>query len=166
MISIDLTLPQSAIFSPDGRYRYAIVRIWTINKPILLFIGINPSKAGAIVNDPTITRLMARAARNGFGGLLGSNLYALVSTDPKALLTTPDAIGLETDAYLLQMVFIVKSTNGKVLCGWGSFAPVKQRATDVLSMVPEPYCLGVNSDGEPKHPLYVGYDAPIIPLVR
>ena len=50
----------------------------------------------------------------------------------------------------------------KHLCGWGSFKPVKQRASTVLNMLKEPYCLGVNRDGQPKHPLYVGYDVPMV----
>jgi hypothetical protein len=67
-------------------------------------------------------------------------------------------VGEYTDYYINQMI----SLAGQVLCGWGSFKPVLKRATTVLSMIKKPYCLGVNSDGQPKHPLYVGYDVPMI----
>jgi len=155
---IDLGIPQGAIFSDDGKYRYALWRVWSKTRRILLQIGLNPSKAGAIKNDPTITRGMVRADREGFGGFLMANLYAYVSTDPKALLVNDNSVGELTDYYLKQMIAL----SSRQLCGWGSFAPVAKRAPIVLAMLKEPYCLGINADGQPKHPLYVGYNVPMI----
>jgi hypothetical protein len=155
---IDLSTPQGAIFSDDGKYRYSLWRLWSQVRPMLLFIGLNPSTASSSMNDPTITRLMVRANNEGFGGLLAANLYALVSTNPNALLSTSDSIGPETDEYLQRLIRI----SGKVMCGWGSFAAAMARSTAVLRMIPEPWCLGINSDGQPKHPLYMKYDTPIV----
>ena len=159
MRDIDLTIPAGAIFSDDRKYRYALWRIWNSFRPILIQISLNPSKADAIRSDPTVTRGVVRANRNMFGGFIMGNLYALVSTDPKKLLEDGETIGLETDDYLRQMIEL---GDGKVLCGWGSFKPVPKRAPVVLAMIPNPYCLGVNADGQPKHPLYVGYNVPMI----
>jgi hypothetical protein len=125
-----------------------------------MFIGLNPSRATALVSDPTVTRCMTRAQREGYGGLLVGNLFALVSTDPQSLLNGGDTIGAETDAYLRQMIGL----SDRVLCGWGSFKPVGIREAAVLAMIKEPYCLGLNDDGHPKHPLYVGYDRLMIKL--
>jgi hypothetical protein len=47
------------------------------------------------------------------------------------------------------------------LCGWGSFKQVVNRAPIVYPMLTNPVCLGVNADGNPKHPLYIGYDVPM-----
>ena len=155
---IDLTISKGAIFSDDRRYRYALWRVWSINKPPLLFIGLNPSTANEISDDATITRNMARAAQNGFGSLLMANLYAYVSTNPADLLKDGQGIGEENDDYLRQMITMA----GRVVCGWGSFREAKKRADIVLKMIPEPYCLGKNNDGQPKHPLYVSYDTPMV----
>jgi len=73
---IDLSIPQGAIFSDDGKYHYSLWRVWSQVRPILLFIGLNPSTASSSTNDPTITRLMVRANNESFGGLLAANLYA------------------------------------------------------------------------------------------
>jgi hypothetical protein len=154
---LDLSIPKGAIFSDDRKYRYALWRVWSSVRPLLLLIGLNPSKAGELNDDPTITRGIVRADRNGFGGLLMANLYAYVSTDPEVLLGKGNVIGELTDYYLKQMI----TMSERQLCGWGSFKPVSRRAPIVLAMIKEPYCLGVNFDGQPKHPLYVSYTVPM-----
>lgn len=157
MRNIDLTIPKGAIFSDDGKYRYALWRVWNIHRPLLMQIGLNPSRAGAVRNDPTVTRNMSRAYKYGYGGLLQANLYAYVSTVPKVLLGDGDFVGEFTDDYLRLMV----SMSSRQLCGWGSFPPVAERAPIVFAMLTEPYCLSVNADGEPKHPLYISYGTPM-----
>ncbi len=158
MTLIDLNQPTGAVFSDDRLYRYALWRRWNKNLPMLLSIGLNPSKASEFTNDPTVTRDMVRAVHNGFGGVFKANLYAYVSTNPNALLGDGDFVGEETDYYLKQMI----EMSVKHLIGWGSFKPVRKRADDVLRMIPEPYCLGINKDGQPKHPLYVSYVTPMM----
>ena len=154
MKQIDLTTLKGAIFSEDGKHRYALWRLWSLTKKPLMFIGLNPSTANGSADDPTITRLMARAAREGYGSLLAGNLFALVSTIPSPLAWREDAVGDENDEYLLQMINMA----GCTLCAWGSFPEAVKRSATVLSMVKEPYCLGVNADGNPKHPLYISYE--------
>ncbi len=86
-----------------------------------------------------------------------ANLYGYISTDPNALLFHSNTIGEYTDYYLKQMI----EMSDKQLCGWGSFEPVLARASIVINMIQEPYCLKINADGQPKHPLYVSYDTPM-----
>ena len=121
-------------------------------------VGLNPSDANELKDDPTITRGFTRAYKEGFGGFLMANLYAFVSTDPKALLKNKNTIGELTDYYNAEMVKLSE----RQLCGWGSFPPVAERCKAVLAMLPNPYCLVVNKDGQPKHPLYVSYETPMV----
>ena len=158
MIEIDTTLAKGAIFSEDRRYRFALWRIWRPNKTLLMAIGLNPSVAGEVKDDPTITRLMSRAFKAGYGGFLMSNLYAFVSTNPDKLLNNANAVGELTDYYIKEMVEL----SDRQLCGWGSFKAVAQRADEVFKMLTNPVCLGFNIDGNPKHPLYIGYDKPMV----
>jgi len=159
MLEIDLQLPKGAIFSADRKYRYALWRVWNPNKSLLLGIGLNPSKADSIIDDPTITRLMRRSGYLGFGGFLMANLYAYVSTVPRVLLEDGDHVGELTDYYLQKLITLSE----RQLCCWGSFKPVINRAPQVYKMLSNPYCLSINSDGQPKHPLYVGYDTEMVP---
>ena len=155
----DFSILKSAIFSEDRKYRYALWRIWNINRPMRLQIGLNPSSANELMDDPTITRGVVRASKDGFGGFIQANLYSYVSTNPKRLLELPEleAIGTENEDYLKFLVGI----SGQTVCGWGSFPAAIKRAPAVLKMIAEPYCLGINADGQPKHPLYIGYDVPV-----
>jgi len=155
---IDIGKPKGAVFSDDRKYRYALWRIWNPNKELILTIGLNPSSANESKDDPTITRLMARAFRTGYGGLLMANLYAFVSTNPDNLLNNSNAIGELTDEYIKDMVKL----SSIQLCGWGSFKPVIKRAGVIYSMLTYPVCLGVNADGNPKHPLYISYNMPML----
>ena len=157
-MQIDLSIPSGAIFTDDRKYRYALWRIWNPTKQIRLQIGLNPSSANEVRNDPTITRGIKRASNDGFGGFIQANMYAYVSTNPNVLLGDGDFIGELNDDYIRYLTGIA----GQTICGWGSFKPVFKRATQVLSMIKESYCLGVNSDGQPKHPLYIGYEVPVI----
>lgn len=162
MIMIDLSISRGAVFSEDRIYRYALWRVWNTTRKPLMLIGLNPSKANEVLNDPTVIRGMTRAANEGFGGLLMANLYAYVSTDPTSLLSDGDFIGIDNDVYLQHMIKL----SSIVVCGWGSFPAASRRASAVLEMISEPYCLGINKDGQPKHPLYIGYNMPIIKYVR
>jgi hypothetical protein len=99
-----------------------------------------------------------RAYKFGYGGLLQANLYGYISTIPNVLLGEGDFVGEENDDYIRLMICI----SSRQLCGWGSFSPVIKRAPIVLAMLAEPYCLGVNEDGQPKHPLYISYDVPMV----
>jgi hypothetical protein len=162
MQQIDLTIPSGAIFSEDRAYRYVLWRVWHKNKPMLGQTGLNPSKANEDKNDPTITRSIVRACKEGFGGLVMTNLYGLVSTDPKALLNNDMAVGDLNDFYIKMMVSLTSTQ----LCMWGSFKPVKFRAPAVYKMLNNPCCLAINPDGEPKHSLYVSYSTKIIKYSR
>ena len=160
MTTIDLSIPKGAIFSEDRIYRYALWRVWNPSLKIMMQIGLNPSRANELRSDPTITRGFVRAYKLGYGGFLMANLYAFVSTDPKALTRNVNTVGELTDYYIREMVKL----SSIQLCGWGSFPEAKYRAPTVLAMLPNAYCLGVNSDGQPKHPLYVGYSVQMIKM--
>lgn len=162
MREIDLTVATGAIFSDDGQYRYALWRIWSPPRPVIGYLGLNSSTAGALNNDPTISRNMIRSEREGFGGMIQVNMYGFITPNPAVLLQIEDAIGELNDYYIREMDRLTK----RQVCMWGSFKPVKLRADDVYKMLSNPYCLGANQDGEPKHSLYVRYDTKMMKYCR
>ena len=63
-------LKSDAVFSPDRLHRYGLWRIWDDDLPKVLFIGLNPSTADELKNDPTIRRCIGYAKDWGYGCLL------------------------------------------------------------------------------------------------
>lgn len=150
---------RDAVFSPDRKYRYKLVRTWDESARVVLFVGLNPSTADENKDDPTIRRCMGFARLWGYGGLFMGNLFALVSTDPKKL-TEPglNVVGEYNNDFLLAM----NSKAAITVAAWGSFGNVLGgRPSWVWSNLKNLYCLGINHDGAPKHPLYLSAKTPL-----
>ncbi len=153
-----------AEFSDCGTYRFKLWRRWGLGKT-LLFLMLNPSTADDIANDPTVTRCVTRTqAMLGFGQTLVGNIFALRSTDPRALYNHADPIGPGNDIKILGMAREADMT----ICGWGNHGDLHGRGAHVLGMLRhagiEPYCLRMTGAGQPGHPLYIGYDVTPVPI--
>lgn len=145
----------AAEFSACRRYRYVLRREWLVGEGRLMFLMLNPSKADAVRNDPTVRRCMNWAQRWGFRELIVGNLFALRSTDPDALYTVAEPVGAANDEHLLREAVAAEL----VVCGWGVHGKLNDRGARVAAMLEragvELKCLGHNQDGTPRHPLYV-----------
>ena len=117
-----------ADFSPCGLYRWRLWRRWS-DGPLLGFGLLNPSRAGVVDNDPTVSRLVVRGKRLGFGGLELFNDFGLISTDPKGLRSAPDPIGPENDRYILEIASRVEM----IIVGWGAHAAFMNRGRAVAA---------------------------------
>src|SRR3954470_11499675 len=91
-MSIVPVIEKSAAFSSCMTWRYRLTRYWGPGS-MLPFVMLNPSTADDEVDDPTIRRCMGFARREGLGGIVVANLYALRATYPKSLALHPDPDG-------------------------------------------------------------------------
>lgn len=152
----------AAVFDPAREYRYLLTRIWDPTRPPAVFVMLNPSTADAMDDDPTIRRLAGPngfARRMGAGGLVVVNLFALRSTDPRALRHHPDPVGPLNDAFIRQA-----TTNASaVVVAWGAAGVEHERGPRVTDALAGRgvalQCLGTTSTGQPRHPLYLPKDA-------
>ena len=148
---VPTVLHRSADLSRDGRYRYALRRVWDPNEPAILFVGLNPSTADHRVDDPTIRRCMRFAREAGFGQLIVANLFAFRTPSPRLLRRAADPVGPENDRWLQQLSVEASAT----VAAWGNDGTFLHRDRAVLELLRAPLCLGVTKRGQPKHPLYV-----------
>lgn len=139
-----------AEFSNDRKYRFALWRIWDRSKPLVMFIGLNPSTANETDNDPTIKSCGRIAKANGYGGFYMMNCFPFISTDPKALAT------FERVEHNRQKISEIAKICNDVVFAWGNFKIVKSFGIDhILHMqFPDALCIDQNKNGSPKHPLY------------
>ena len=151
-----------AAFSADRTYRYVLTRTWDLVAPVMCWIMLNPSTADAMTDDPTIRRCKAFARREGCGGISVVNLFALRATDPRELSRHPDPVGPSCGKFLN-----LHATAAVTVAAWGERGTLDGRDRKVRSLLTEggarPMCLGVTASGQPRHPLYVRSDAPLIP---
>jgi len=121
------------------------------------FIGLNPSDADETKDDPTIRRIIGFAKSWGYGGAYVVNLFDQISSDPKTVAI--HLAGELNEEILLQ--YTLKSE--LVILAWGSDKIAEARALQVLHLLPAhhipAFCLGINKNGSPKHPLYVRGDS-------
>lgn len=145
-----------AIFDPTGAYRYLLWRSWDEFAPRLGFVMLNPSRADAVLDDPTIRRCVGFARSWNFGGLEVVNLFAYRTAQPIELRRVNDPIGTENDAYLTSLSQRVD----QIVLAWGNGGKLQNRDRSVLSLLsPAPLCcLGTTRSGQPRHPLYLRRD--------
>lgn len=147
-----------ATFSPCEQYRYRLWRIWDDSVPPAVFVMLNPSTADEVANDPTVERCERRARAMGYGGLRVANIFALRSTDPKALYEHDAPVGADNNKAIIESAVDA----GIVVCAWGKHGLHIGRGRTVLEMLRKagvtPHYLKLNKDGTPAHPLYIGYD--------
>jgi len=149
----------TADFSKDRIYRYTLTRQWGETGRTVNFVMLNPSTADEFANDPTVERCQRRTAVWGFDRLIVTNLFALRSTDPRALRTVDDPVGPRNDEFLVSCAFDADL----IICAWGNHGAQAGRSSFVASMLQhlgKPlHVLRLAKGGEPSHPLYLPYSA-------
>jgi len=146
-------LNAGAEFSECGLYRYRLWRIWDESKPLAMCIGLNPSTANANKNDQTISYLMKMLGILGYGGFYMMNCWALISSDPKALIDHRwnELICDWND----NMITVTAAKCKDVVFCWGGFKIIREAGRDkeLIEMFPKAKCFGKNDNGSPFHPL-------------
>jgi hypothetical protein len=156
----------SATISACGQYRHTLTRGWGPD-PRAVWIMLNPSTADASHDDPTIRRCKAFSRSWGCGALTVVNLYGWRATDPAELktLSSADAIGPENDATILTAATTAQAEGWPLVAAWGANAD-RRRVVEVLAMVTRTgaqlQCLGTTKGGQPRHPLFVRGDTPLV----
>lgn len=159
------------VIGADGKFRFDVLRQWEGPGPLALWVMLNPSTADADNDDPTLRRVIrfTQDALPHCAGVVVCNLYALRATKPKHLLDAQNAEGWPNN---IQMIghYMRSADVAEVVFGWGSWlTPKRPLRTPVEDMAAElgrfPLCLGKTVNGNPKHPLFVAANTPLIPYL-
>ena len=152
-----------AVFSPDRKWRYRMVRVWDSDKPRLGWVVLNGSGPDEHRTDATVRRCIGFARAWGYGGVDIANLYGLVSKNPGALPYHFDPVGPDNDRHLSA----VCAENDLTVLAWGPNA-ASDRAHAAAQMLRHLAIrhgrslavLGWTHGAEPLHPLLAPKDAP------
>lgn len=140
---------KGAQFSLCGKYRYALWRIWDETKPLVMFIGLNPSTANEATNDQTIDSVKRISVYNGYGGFYMMNCFGIISKDPQILKQIEDPQGEN-----LEWHGKIRERCQDVVFAWGNFKEVREIAKEMIIAYPNALCIRKNNNGSPVHPLY------------
>ncbi len=144
-------MKSNAELSNCRHYRYALWRTWDESKPYAMIIGLNPSTADEIKNDPTITRCINFAKSWGYGGVCMANLFAYRTSNPSDMKSQKYPIGTDNDIWLTKLA----QDAGIVVAAWGNDGNHLNRSSAVIEIIPNLHYLKMNLSGEPAHPLYL-----------
>lgn len=143
---------KSALFSNDRTQRYLLTRVWDESLPMATCIGLNPSNANESKDDLTIRVLCTVLKNHGYGGLFMTNLYSVVTSDPKKLRE------LYTNVRGNEMWISDAAERSKdVIFCWGDFSQAYFPATRIKRLFPNALCFGKTKSGAPKHPRALQY---------
>lgn len=158
----------SAILSPCGLYRYRLERTVGMTGPVFAFFGINPSTADATEDDATVRKWIGFTKTWGGSRFIVGNVSPYRSTDVRQLANVTPWLHIERDNWV-HLEAIVKAADVLVPC-WGDRGKVPRvmhnsidRLRDWLLTTGKPVKhLGLTKSGDPKHPLMLGYDTPLL----
>jgi hypothetical protein len=161
---------RSAVISTCGLYRLRLDRTIAAEGLSTVVLGVNPSKADGLVDDPTIVKVTGFGRRLGWRRYTMGNKFAFRATDVSELKRAADPIGELCDDYLEDMI----RNADVVVAAWGPLAKLPRqlrgRWRDVAAIADhfgkQLKCWGVAQDGQPRHPLMLAYDTPLIDWKR
>jgi hypothetical protein len=178
----NMTYRGAAFFSTDRERRFLLLRRWGPG-PTMTLNMLNPSKAGGKLDDNTIRRCVGFAKREGCGGLAVVNLYDLVATDQIELRRASApvlAINRVFVAAALKLAARARAAGelAPVVAAWGSAcgpgattaSATAQRAVgrallnSAAELGAQPLCLGLTADHQPRHPLRLDGETPLMPF--
>jgi hypothetical protein len=158
---------RSATFSKDRSRRFELIRDFRDETgapdKTVLFVMLNPSKAGEKEDDPTIRKTVGFARRWGYGRVAVVNLNPIVSTDPWAL---PPWVGIDTKNKAVIESWVILSD--LVVVAWGSPPRAIGKTIELpellysfreiaqIQQIPL-YCIGMTKRRDPLHPSRAPY---------
>lgn len=158
-----------AVFSDCERYRYELGRVWSPRKPLFLVVGLNPSTADERRSDPTITRCLGFATREGCGGLLMLNAFAWRETKSELLAKVHEMhgcnpVGEESGQVNDEAIAAAWQRASIRVAAWGAPHKSLQPRVRGLATLYDWQCFRITQDGFPYHPLYQPADQTLRPL--
>ncbi|MBX2824398.1 MAG: DUF1643 domain-containing protein [Gammaproteobacteria bacterium] len=153
-----------ASFSRCKRYRYSLTRSWNPSLPKLMLVGLNPSRADARTDDPTIRRCIGLSDYWGYGSFTIVNLFSWCSPYPGDLRRQADPVGPGTNQAIRRTALQAED----IVLMWGNHGQHRDRADQVLQIL-QGYslrCIGQTATGAPRHLLYARKDASLVGFNR
>lgn len=164
-----MAIDRGAVFSTCRKYRYRLWRDWDqADDRTALFVMLNPSTADEDTDDQTIRKCVGFAKHYSCSRIEVVNVFPLIATDPGEL-KSADVFGPGGPSRNLAFIGNVLEHRSVLLAlaAWGNLAaeapqlaPIRALLTKRLPVM----ALGLTKDGNPRHPVRLAYDTPLVKL--
>lgn len=161
----DMLEKRTAVFSDCERYRYLLRIVWDETKSLCQFVGLNPSTADEMKDDPTLRRVKDFARRWGHGGVLMTNLFAFRATKPDDMMRADNPNG--EGSINQETILSAASEVTCIVAAWGKDGAHIQTGyamkylLQIMGHGRKLHCFKLCQNGEPYHPLYMAADTPL-----
>jgi hypothetical protein len=127
-----------------------------------MFIGLNPSTADEVQNDPTVARCIDYSMRWGFGALCMMNIFSFRATLPTVMKAQHNPVGKDNNRWLVE---IAKDAS-VIVAAWGTHGSHLDRHQEVIALLGDKlHCLKETKEGFPSHPLYLKKSLSPVPYI-
>lgn len=163
----DLGIQGSAKFSDCGTFRYNLERSNLGGSRTALVCMVNPSKAGAVLSDMTVTKLIGFSEPLDLARFIVVNAAALISTDPAELepqATITSSASAKASSMCLSLSGPIGSAAVLSIELLAKRFPDRRQRVLVLlrSRGHELMCWGTTAGGHPKHPSRIPYSTQLV----
>jgi len=155
-----------AVLSGCGTFRWRLDRHVGAGDVTAAVFGATPSTADASLDDPTVRKWRGFGQRLGWYRFIVGNVFGLRATDVRALAGAADPFGAGHNQHLHE---IIVEADVLIPC-WGDRAKLPRALRPhldgllaLLQASEKPVrCWGRTAAGDPRHPLMLGYETPLI----
>ena len=126
-----IKMKRTAIFDSTGAYRYQLGRRWQVEGAEVAFVMLNPSRADASVDDPTLRACIQFAQRWHYATLSVVNLFGYITPPPSELKKSKDHIGDDND----KLFTFCLTKSDKVVLAWGNEGGLLGRDRAILTQL-------------------------------
>lgn len=150
-----------ATYSECERFRYSLEIVFGDDlfvghsPKLMAYIGLNPSTATEMADDPTVLRCKKRAEALGYKGMTMLNLYGFRATDPEVLKHEGYPEGMDNERTIRS---VCQDAGMVVLCYGNGGTPERVKRLQKTLEGIQCHALQVLQNGRPKHPLYCRND--------
>ncbi|MBB2796905.1 UNVERIFIED_ORG: hypothetical protein GGD58_005824 [Rhizobium pisi] len=159
----------SAVISSCGQFRYRLERECCEpfeGSKVFAYFGINPSTADATFDDATVRKWRGFTIRNGGHRFIVGNVFSYRATDVRELGTADVCTG---EGHFEHLDQIIAEADVLVPC-WGNSDKVPKKLRPLIVTMlhnlrtsgKPVFHFGLTASGDPKHPLMLGYDTPLV----
>ena len=162
---------RTAILNKDETHRFRLCRYWKNNDEEIpnqglfpqcddnqiIWVMLNPSIANAERDDATLRRCIDFSKQWGYNGLWIVNLFSQITPNPNELQSYMQNIPA-SEIRNYKMLKNVINKPYRIVCAWGNNGMSEDRDIAFMNMLPKHrkvYCLKLNKNGTPGHPLYL-----------